>query len=79
MFNISKDDILLIKSYEGLEKRAVVVNYFVSPIDNETVYLLKDCNSNSQGLFEESRIIGKVKLKNNKQRIEKYCNLKNNK
>ncbi len=66
MFNISKDDILLIKSYEGLEKRAVVVNYFVSPIDNETVYLLKDCNSNSQGLFEESRIIGKVKLKNNK-------------
>lgn len=66
MFKVSKDDILLIKSYEGLEKRAVVVNYFVSPIDNETVYLLKDCNYNSQGLFEESRIIGKVQLKNNK-------------
>lgn len=66
MFKVSKDDILLIKSYEGLEKRAVVVNYFVSPIDNETVYLLKDCNYNSQGLFEESRIIGKIQLKNNK-------------
>ena len=38
----------------------------ISPIDNETVYLLKDCNYNSQGLFEESRIIGKVQLKNNK-------------
>ena len=66
MLKVNKDDILLIKTYEGIQRLAIVVNYFISPIDSEIVYLLKYYDCDIQDLYEESRIIGKVQLKNNK-------------
>lgn len=66
MLKVNKDDILLIKTYEGIQKLAIVVNYFISPIDSKIVYLLKYYDYDTQGLYEESHIIGKVQLKNNK-------------
>lgn len=66
MLKVNKDDILLVKTYEGMQRLAIVVNYFISPIDSEIVYLLKYYDCDTQGLYEESRIIGKVQLKNNK-------------
>ena len=66
MLKVNKDDILLVKTYEGMQRLAIVVNYFISPIDSETVYLLKYYDCDTQGLYEESRIICKVQLKNNK-------------
>lgn len=66
MLKVNKDDILLIKTYEGIQKLAIVVNYFISPINSEIVYLLKYYDYDVQGLYEESHIIGKVQLKNNK-------------
>lgn len=66
MLKVNKDDILLIKTYEGIQRLAIVVNYFISPIDSEIVYLLKYYDCDIQGLYEENSIIGKVQLKNNK-------------
>lgn len=66
MLKVNKDDILLVKTYEGMQRLAIVVNYFISPIDSEIVYLLKYYDCDIQGLYEESCIIGKVQLKNNK-------------
>ena len=66
MLKVNKDDILLVKTYEGMQRLAIVVNYFISPIDSEIVYLLKYYDYDTQGLYEESHIIGKVQLKNNK-------------
>lgn len=63
MLEINEGDTVIILTFEGLYKLAEVMNYFISPINNKKILMLRIWHTNTEGLFEEEQIVGKVQLK----------------